>query len=102
MRSDPRTNRFSFRSTLDLVAVVYRAPLLFSFVRCDRGLDCCECAVRCSGAGVQDRMIYDVNSALFRSFLSQKGAGDKRRAEEPKPNQQRAPKANENKPVMNE
>lgn len=47
-------------------------------------------------------MIYDVNSALFRSFLSQKGAGDKRRAEEPKPNQQRAPKANENKPVMNE
>jgi hypothetical protein len=47
-------------------------------------------------------MIYDVNSALFRSFLSQKGVGDKRRVEEPKPNNQRVPKANENKPVMNE
>jgi hypothetical protein len=42
-------------------------------------------------------MIYDVNSALFRSFLSQKGAGDKRK----KPSSQK-PKANENKPVMNE
>ncbi|XP_024358274.1 wound-induced basic protein [Physcomitrium patens] len=48
-------------------------------------------------------MIYDVNSALFRSFLSQKGAGDKRKPEVQQPgNQQRAPKANENKPVMNE
>jgi hypothetical protein len=47
-------------------------------------------------------MIYDMNSALFRSFLSQKGAGDKRRVEETKPINHRAPKANENKPVMNE
>ena len=49
-------------------------------------------------------MIYDVNSALFRSFLSQKGAGDKRKTTEDQKsaNQQRAPKANENKPVMNE
>jgi hypothetical protein len=47
-------------------------------------------------------MIYDVNSALFRSFLSQKGAGDKRKTDEQKPNTQRAPKASENKPVMNE
>ncbi|KNA23996.1 hypothetical protein SOVF_020140 [Spinacia oleracea] len=47
-------------------------------------------------------MIYDVNSHLFRSFLSQKGgAAEKRKTEEHKPNQQR-PKANENKPVMNE
>jgi hypothetical protein len=46
-------------------------------------------------------MIYDVNSALFRSFLSQKGAGDKRKMEEQKPSSQK-PKANENKPVMNE
>ncbi|BBN07712.1 hypothetical protein MPTK1_4g05860 [Marchantia polymorpha subsp. ruderalis] len=47
-------------------------------------------------------MIYDANSALFRSFLSQKGgAADKRKSEEHKPNTQK-PKANENKPVMNE
>ncbi|KAJ7518239.1 hypothetical protein O6H91_21G060700 [Diphasiastrum complanatum] len=47
-------------------------------------------------------MIYDVNSALFRSFLSQKGnAADKRKNEDQKPKEQR-PKANENKPVMNE
>ncbi|TVU50573.1 hypothetical protein EJB05_01950 [Eragrostis curvula] len=43
-------------------------------------------------------MIYDVNSPLFRSFLSQKGgASDKRKMEEQKPKEQR-PKANENKP----
>ncbi len=48
-----------------------------------------------------DEMIYDVNSALFRSFLSQKGAGEKRKMEEQKPSTQK-PKANENKPVMNE
>ncbi|CAM6086479.1 unnamed protein product [Calypogeia fissa] len=47
-------------------------------------------------------MIYDVNSGLFRSFLSQKGgAADKRKQEEHKPNMQK-PKSNENKPVMNE
>ncbi|XP_024545439.1 wound-induced basic protein-like [Selaginella moellendorffii] len=47
-------------------------------------------------------MIYDVNSALFRSFLSQKGgAADKRKNEDQKPKEQR-PKASENKPVMNE
>ncbi|XP_074268784.1 wound-induced basic protein-like [Silene latifolia] len=47
-------------------------------------------------------MIYDVNSPLFRSFLSQKGgASDKRKTEEPKPKEQRF-KASENKPVMNE
>lgn len=49
------------------------------------------------------KMIYDVNSALFRSFLSQKGAADKRKPDiQQSGNQQRAPKANENKPVMNE
>ncbi|XP_065049895.1 wound-induced basic protein-like [Musa acuminata AAA Group] len=43
-------------------------------------------------------MIYDVNSPLFRSFLSQKGgsAADKRKSEEQKP------KASENKPAMTE
>ncbi|CAM8924850.1 unnamed protein product [Rhodiola kirilowii] len=48
-------------------------------------------------------MIYDVNSQLFRSFLSQKGgaAADKRKTEEQRPREQK-PKANENKPVMNE
>ncbi|KAK5819298.1 hypothetical protein PVK06_024277 [Gossypium arboreum] len=47
-------------------------------------------------------MIYDVNSPLFRSFLSQKGgSSDKRKMEEQKPKEQR-PKANENKPVMTE
>ncbi|KAF7003458.1 hypothetical protein CFC21_109323 [Triticum aestivum] len=48
-------------------------------------------------------MIYDVNSPLFRSFLSQKGgaSSDKRKMEEQKPKDQRF-KANENKPVMNE
>ncbi|KAL5204603.1 hypothetical protein ABZP36_009474 [Zizania latifolia] len=48
-------------------------------------------------------MIYDVNSPLFRSFLSQKGgaSSDKRKMEEQKPKEQK-PKANENKPVMNE
>ncbi|KAL3850421.1 hypothetical protein ACJIZ3_012303 [Penstemon smallii] len=47
-------------------------------------------------------MIYDVNSPLFRSFLSQKGgSSDKRKIEEQKPKEQR-PKANENKPVINE
>ncbi|XP_015892575.1 wound-induced basic protein [Ziziphus jujuba] len=48
-------------------------------------------------------MIYDVNSPLFRSFLSQKGgsASDKRKLEEQKPKDQR-PKASENKPVMTE
>jgi hypothetical protein len=54
--------------------------------------------VLCRGV---DEMIYDVNSALFRSFLSQKGAGEKRKMEEQKPSTQK-PKANENKPVMNE
>lgn len=60
--------------------------------------------MRCAIVGVSAivrKMIYDVNSALFRSFLSQKGAGDKRKTEEQKPNTQR-PKASENKPVMNE
>uniref|UniRef100_A0A9I9E5S5 Wound-induced basic protein n=1 Tax=Cucumis melo TaxID=3656 RepID=A0A9I9E5S5_CUCME len=43
-------------------------------------------------------MIYDVNSPLFRSFLSQKGGpSDKRKTEEQKPKEQR-PKASENKP----
>ncbi|XP_075521251.1 wound-induced basic protein-like [Primulina tabacum] len=47
-------------------------------------------------------MIYDVNSPLFRSFLSQKGgSSNKRKTEEQKPREQK-PKANENKPVMNE
>ncbi|PPS01715.1 hypothetical protein GOBAR_AA18940 [Gossypium barbadense] len=47
-------------------------------------------------------MIYDVNSPLFRSFLSQKGgSSDKRKMEEQKPKEQK-PKANENKPVMTE
>ncbi|CAD5190964.1 wound-induced basic protein [Musa acuminata AAA Group] len=48
-------------------------------------------------------MIYDVNSPLFRSFLSQKGgsSGDKRKSEEQKPKEHK-PKANENKPVMTE
>ncbi|XP_006356541.1 wound-induced basic protein-like [Solanum tuberosum] len=47
-------------------------------------------------------MIYDVNSPLFRSFLSQKGgASDKRKTEEQKSKEKR-PKASENKPVMNE
>ncbi|MCO5576626.1 hypothetical protein L7F22_030441 [Adiantum nelumboides] len=47
-------------------------------------------------------MIYDVNSAHFRSFLSQKGgAADRRKNEEQKPKEHK-PKANENKPVMNE
>ncbi|XP_050109093.1 wound-induced basic protein-like [Malus sylvestris] len=47
-------------------------------------------------------MIYDVNSPLFRSFLSQKGgSSDKRKLEEQKPKENR-PKASENKPVMNE
>ncbi|KMZ58162.1 Wound-induced basic protein [Zostera marina] len=47
-------------------------------------------------------MIYDVNSPLFRSFLTQKGgASEKRKNEEQKPRDQR-PKASENKPVMNE
>ncbi|KAG9445728.1 hypothetical protein H6P81_011856 [Aristolochia fimbriata] len=45
-------------------------------------------------------MIYDVNSPLFRSFLSQKGGtSDKRKSDDQKPKEQR-PKANENKPVM--
>jgi hypothetical protein len=57
-------------------------------------------AVLQQGEG-KNNMIYDVNSALFRSFLSQKGAGDKRKMEEQKPSSQK-PKANENKPVMNE
>ncbi|WOG95059.1 hypothetical protein DCAR_0314361 [Daucus carota subsp. sativus] len=48
-------------------------------------------------------MIYDVNSPLFRSFLSQKGgaSSDRRQMEEQKPKGQK-PKANENKPVMSE
>ncbi|XP_020261863.1 wound-induced basic protein [Asparagus officinalis] len=47
-------------------------------------------------------MIYDVNSPLFRSFLSQKGGpSDKRKSEEQRPKEQK-PKASENKPVMNE
>ncbi|XP_039121446.1 wound-induced basic protein [Dioscorea cayenensis subsp. rotundata] len=49
-------------------------------------------------------MIYDVNSPLFRSFLSQKGGGmasDKRKSEEQKPKEHK-PKANENKPIMTE
>ncbi|KAF8094263.1 hypothetical protein N665_0367s0046 [Sinapis alba] len=45
-------------------------------------------------------MIYDVNSVLFRSFLSQKGSSDKRRVED-RPREQK-PKASDNKPVMNE
>ncbi|KAL8232936.1 hypothetical protein R6Q57_002714 [Mikania cordata] len=51
---------------------------------------------------IDTAMIYDVNSPLFRSFLSQKGgSSDKRKIEEQRPKEQR-PKANENKPVMNE
>ncbi|KAL6506537.1 Wound-induced basic protein [Orobanche gracilis] len=47
-------------------------------------------------------MIYDVNSPLFRSFLSQKGgSSEKRKTEEQKPKEHK-PKAKENKPVMNE
>ncbi|XP_071738093.1 wound-induced basic protein-like [Rutidosis leptorrhynchoides] len=47
-------------------------------------------------------MIYDVNSPLFRSFLGQKGgSSDKRKSEERRPRDNK-PKANENKPVMNE
>ncbi|KAL2939986.1 Wound-induced basic protein [Bienertia sinuspersici] len=47
-------------------------------------------------------IIYDVNSYLFRSFLSQKGGtSEKRKWEEQKPKDQR-PKASENNPVMNE
>ncbi|KAH7438276.1 hypothetical protein KP509_04G107900 [Ceratopteris richardii] len=48
-------------------------------------------------------MIYDVNSSHFRSFLSQKGGTAERskKIEEQKPKDQK-PKANENKPVMNE
>ncbi|KAL2336826.1 hypothetical protein Fmac_011272 [Flemingia macrophylla] len=47
-------------------------------------------------------MIYDVNSPLFRSFLSQKGgSSDKRKADEQKPKEQK-PKASENKPIMTE
>ncbi|KAK9138394.1 hypothetical protein Sjap_008988 [Stephania japonica] len=45
-------------------------------------------------------MIYDVNSPLFRSFLSQKGGpSDKRKSEDQKPKEQR-PKASENKPTV--
>lgn len=54
-----------------------------------------------AAAAEKEKMIYDVNSPLFRSFLSQKGGADKRKMEEHKPKEQR-PKANENKPVMNE
>ncbi|XP_022960021.1 wound-induced basic protein-like isoform X2 [Cucurbita moschata] len=46
-------------------------------------------------------MIYDVNSSLFRSFLSQKGGSSDRWKMEQKPKEQR-PKASENKPVMSE
>ncbi|KAG5002281.1 hypothetical protein JHK82_023404 [Glycine max] len=62
-------------------------------------------------------MIYDVNSPLFRSFLSQKGgSSDKRfspplflscqslglrKSDEQKPKEQK-PKASENKPIMTE
>ncbi|CAN7107629.1 hypothetical protein BRARA_E03225 [Brassica rapa] len=45
-------------------------------------------------------MIYDVNSVLFKSFLSSKFSTDKRRGED-KPRDQK-PKASDNKPVMNE
>ncbi|KAL9347300.1 hypothetical protein Peur_058666 [Populus x canadensis] len=49
-----------------------------------------------------DKMIYDVSSPLFRSFLCQKGGlSDKKKMEEQKPKEQR-PKARENKPVMTE
>ncbi|XP_015079025.1 wound-induced basic protein-like [Solanum pennellii] len=48
-------------------------------------------------------MIYEVNSPLFRSFLSQKGgtSGKRKTTEEQKPKEHR-PKASDNKPVMNE
>ncbi|KAF4370295.1 wound-induced basic protein [Cannabis sativa] len=46
-------------------------------------------------------MIYDVNSHLFRSFLSQKGGPSDKRKMEDKPKEPRF-KANENKPVMTE
>ncbi|KAL0817593.1 hypothetical protein Bca101_074037 [Brassica carinata] len=46
------------------------------------------------------KMIYDVNSVLFKSFLSSKFSTDKRRGED-KPREQK-PKASDNKPVMNE
>ncbi|XP_015698782.1 uncharacterized protein LOC107305465 [Oryza brachyantha] len=70
-----------------------------------------ETLATCTGGGggsgegdeAAAKMIYDVNSPLFRSFLSQKGgaSSDKRKMEEQKPKEQR-PKASENKPVMNE
>jgi hypothetical protein len=66
-----------------------------------RGAEKVKAVVLQQGEGKNNIMIYDVNSALFRSFLSQKGAGDKRKMEEQKPSSQK-PKANENKPVMNE
>ncbi|CDY24635.1 BnaA05g30340D [Brassica napus] len=47
-----------------------------------------------------EKMIYDVNSVLFKSFLSSKFSTDKRRGED-KPRDQK-PKASDNKPVMNE
>ncbi|XP_019092806.1 PREDICTED: wound-induced basic protein [Camelina sativa] len=46
-------------------------------------------------------MIYDVNSVLFRSFLSQKGGSSDKRKGDDKPREQK-PKASDNKPVMNE
>ncbi|XP_061348299.1 wound-induced basic protein [Gastrolobium bilobum] len=46
-------------------------------------------------------MIYDVNSPLFRSFLSQKGGSSDKRFVEQKPKEQK-PKASENKPIMTE
>ncbi|XP_011024613.1 PREDICTED: wound-induced basic protein [Populus euphratica] len=59
-------------------------------------------SVKASNSLTVDNMIYDVNSPLFRSFLSQKGGSSaKRKMEEQKPKEQR-PKANENKPVMTE
>ncbi|XP_078156343.1 wound-responsive protein-like protein [Carex rostrata] len=47
-------------------------------------------------------MIYDVNSPLFRSFLSQKGGPSDRRKNDEQKYKEQKPKANENKPIMTE
>ncbi|KAG7025423.1 Wound-induced basic protein, partial [Cucurbita argyrosperma subsp. argyrosperma] len=54
-------------------------------------------SVKAQNSSPRSIMIYDVNSSLFRSFLSQKGGSSDRKMEQ-KPKEQR-PKASENKPV---
>ncbi|XP_010322987.1 wound-induced basic protein-like [Solanum lycopersicum] len=44
-------------------------------------------------------MIYEVNSPLLQSLLSQKGGASEKRTEEQKPNEHR-PKASENKSLI--